>query len=40
GNWEGDLPVVHRWPYDYSNPDYEEDFVPQTTPLKAGEVEH
>jgi len=40
GNWPGDLPVVHRWPYDYSNPDYEDDFVPQTTPLKAGEVEH
>jgi cytochrome c oxidase subunit 1 len=40
GNWPGDLPVVHRWPYDYSNPDHEEDFVPQTTPLKEGEVSH
>jgi cytochrome c oxidase subunit I len=40
GNWPGDLPVVHRWPYDYSNPAYEEDFVPQTVPLKPGEEEH
>lgn len=40
GNWPGDLPIVHRWPYDYSNPDHEEDFVPQTVPLKEGEVAH
>lgn len=40
GNWEGALPEVHRWAYDYSNPDWDEDFVPQTTPLKAGEVAH
>lgn len=40
GNWEGDLPVVHRWAYDYSNPNYDEDFVPQTVPLKAGEEDH
>ncbi len=40
GNWPGALPVVHRWPYDYSNPDHEEDFVPQTTPLKEGEHSH
>jgi len=40
GNWPGDLPVVHRWPYDYSNPDHDEDFVPQTVPLKEGEVAH
>tara|TARA_B100000676_G_C18069887_1_gene843553 strand:+ start:305 stop:2011 length:1707 start_codon:yes stop_codon:yes gene_type:complete len=37
GNWEGSLPVVHRWPYDYSKPGYEEDFVPQTVPLKDDE---
>ncbi len=37
GNWPGDLPVVHRWPYDYSKPGYEEDYVPQTVPLKEGE---
>jgi cytochrome c oxidase subunit 1 len=37
GNWPGALPVVHRWPYDYSNPKYEADFVPQTVPLMDGE---
>ena len=40
GNWPGALPEVHRWAYDYSNPDYEEDFVLQTTPLKKGEHSH
>ena len=37
GNWPGDLPTVHRWPYDYSNPKHEEDFVSQNVPLKKGE---
>jgi cytochrome c oxidase subunit I len=40
GNWPNELPVVHRWAYDYSNPAYDEDFVPQIVPLKAGEEEH
>lgn len=40
GNWPGALPVVHRWAYDYSNPAWEEDFVPQTTPAKEGEEIH
>jgi cytochrome c oxidase subunit I len=40
GNWHGALPEVHRWAYDYSNPDHEEDFVLQTTPLKKGETPH
>ena len=40
GNWYGALPEVHRWAYDYSNPDHEEDFVLQTTPLKKGETPH
>ncbi|HAB35329.1 MAG TPA: cytochrome c oxidase subunit I [Cryomorphaceae bacterium] len=40
GNWPGEIPSVHRWPYDYSKPGYDEDFVPQTTPLKDGEVGH
>lgn len=31
GNWGQQLPVVYRWPYDYSMPDVKEDFVPQTT---------
>ncbi len=37
GNWPGELPEVHRWPYDYSKPGHEEDFVPQNVPLKPGE---
>jgi cytochrome c oxidase subunit I len=37
GNWEGEIPHVHRWPYDYSKPGHDEDFVPQTTPMKDGE---
>ncbi len=39
GNWPGDLPVVHRWPYDYSKPGKAEDFVPQIVPLEEGEVD-
>jgi cytochrome c oxidase subunit 1 len=31
---------VHRWAYDYSNPEHEADFVPQTTPLLQGEHAH
>ena len=37
GNWPGELPTVYRWPYDYSKPGYEEDFVLQNVPLKNGE---
>ena len=37
GNWPGALPEVHRWPYDYSKPGHDEDFVPQTVPMKEGE---
>ena len=40
GNWPGALPEVHRWAYDYSKPGHDEDYVPQTTPLKDGEVAH
>lgn len=29
GNWGKDLPVCHRWAYDYSVPGYEQDFLPQ-----------
>ncbi|MCH7899237.1 MAG: cbb3-type cytochrome c oxidase subunit I, partial [Proteobacteria bacterium] len=32
GNWGHELPVVHRWAYDYSVPGYEDDFIPQTVP--------
>ena len=38
GNWPGEIPEVHRWPYDYSNPEHEDDFVPQNVPMKPGEV--
>ena len=39
GNWPGEIPAVHRWPYDYSKPGHDEDFVPQNIPMKDGEVE-
>jgi cytochrome c oxidase subunit 1 len=32
GNWPGEIPTVYRWPYDYSKPGAEEDFIPQNTP--------
>jgi cytochrome c oxidase subunit 1 len=38
GNWADDLPVVHRWAYDYSVPGEERDFVPQTEPPHEGVV--
>jgi cytochrome c oxidase subunit 1 len=40
GNWPGSLPTVYRWPYDYSKPDKDVDFIPQTVPLSPGEEEH
>ena len=40
GNWQGKIPEVYRWPYDYSKPGYKEDFVPQHTPLKKNEDEY
>jgi cytochrome c oxidase subunit 1 len=40
GNWPGALPVVHRWPYDYSKPGAEDDFIPQIVPLADGEEDH
>ncbi len=33
GNWPGEIPTVHRWPYDYGKPGASEDFIPQTTPF-------
>ncbi len=32
GNWPGEIPEVHRWPYDYQNPDEEGDHAPQWQP--------
>ncbi|MFN4233204.1 MAG: cbb3-type cytochrome c oxidase subunit I [Bacteroidia bacterium] len=40
GNWPGAIPEVHRWPYDYSKPGKEKDFVPQTVPIAEGEEAH
>lgn len=40
GNWPGAIPEVHRWPYDYSKPGAEDDFIPQTVPLKEGEIDY
>lgn len=43
GNWPGEIPEVHRWPYDYSkvdeNGDYVngEDFISQVVPLGPNE---
>lgn len=38
GNWDGEIPSVYRWPYDYSVNG--KDFTPQNVPLAAGEEEH
>ncbi len=41
GNWGRELPVVHRWAYDYSVPGAPEDFIPQNQPgptLARGEA--
>ena len=39
GNWGKELPVVYRWPYDYSVPGAAEDFLPQNQPADAGPSE-
>ncbi|WP_205945058.1 cytochrome c oxidase subunit I [Pedobacter psychrodurus] len=33
GNWPGEIPTVYRWPYDYSKPGHDVDFIPQTVPF-------
>ncbi|MGC8751032.1 cytochrome c oxidase subunit I [Hydrotalea sp.] len=38
GNWEGEIPEVHRWAYDYNKDGRE--FIPQTEPIGADETEH
>jgi cytochrome c oxidase subunit 1 len=35
GNWPGEIPEVHRWPYDYSKDG--RDFIPQTEPIGPNE---
>ncbi len=36
GNWDGKIPVVHRWAYDYGKDG--KDFIDQVTPMAEGEV--
>ena len=38
GNWTGEIPEVHRWPYDYGKDGRE--FIPQTEPISASESKH
>ncbi|HLW09978.1 MAG TPA: cbb3-type cytochrome c oxidase subunit I [Fermentimonas sp.] len=40
GNWEGPIPEVHRWPYDYKDDGNGKDFIPQNVPLRPGEESH
>jgi cytochrome c oxidase subunit 1 len=37
GNFGDELPVVYRWPYDYSVPGAKDDFIPQNVPPEAVE---
>jgi cytochrome c oxidase subunit 1 len=47
GNWDGPIPEVHRWPYDYSKLNKDEsdyviagqDYVPQHIPMQDNEEE-
>ena len=45
GNWDGDIPEVQRWAYDYSKVDDNgelwggQDFTPQNVPIRDGEEE-
>jgi cytochrome c oxidase subunit 1 len=32
GNWDGALPTVYRWPYDYALTGATDDYLPQNTP--------
>ena len=38
GNWVGEIPEVHRWPYDYSKDGRE--YIPQTEPIGPNESHH
>jgi cytochrome c oxidase subunit I len=38
GNWGHELPVVHRWAYDYSVPGANEDFIPQNVPPRSSGI--
>jgi cytochrome c oxidase subunit 1 len=36
GNWDGEIPEVHRWPYDFGKDGRE--FIPQTEPIGENEA--
>lgn len=38
GNWDGEIPEVQRWAYDYSKDG--RDFIPQTEPIGPNESKH
>ena len=38
GNWDGEIPEVHRWAYDYSKDG--RDYIPQTEPVNPNESKH
>jgi len=38
GNWPGEIPEVHRWPYDYGKDGRE--FIPQVEPIGSDESAH
>lgn len=38
GNWDGEIPEVHRWAYDYGKDG--RDFIPQTEPIGEKESSH
>jgi len=40
GNWDGEIPEVHRWAYDYKDNGEGGDFIPQNVPLKDDEKPH
>ncbi len=40
GNWEGEIPTVHRWAYDYKDDGHGNDFISQTQPTMPGEEIH
>jgi cytochrome c oxidase subunit 1 len=40
GNWDGAIPEVHRWAYDYNDDGKGNDFIAQNVPLNPGEQPH
>ena len=40
GNFGPELPVVHRWAFDYSVPGNANDFLPQTAPAVPAAKQH